>query len=112
MWVYYVATPVVGAATALLWWLAQRPKKPFATLSNPAAAFFPDEFDDARALFRAKAAAAGAVLHVLPLEGACWGGRCGDPNAFKGVGRLTVDVAVVRAATSIHADAHPLTAPS
>jgi hypothetical protein len=91
----YAVTPVVGGLSVLLLWIARRPQKPFPKLSNPGSEYFPDEFDDARRLFRAKAAAAGAALHILPLEGRCWGGMCGDPGAFEGEDRLTVDVAVV-----------------
>jgi hypothetical protein len=94
-----LATPAVGVATlgaVFLLWVARRPRKTFPVLANPGAAFFADEYEDARALFRERAAAAGATLHVLPLEGPCWGGACGDSAAFEGEGRLTVDVAVVR----------------
>eukprot|EP01052_Picozoa_sp_SAG31_P034822 SAG31_NODE_4121_length_3562_cov_5.914525_1_plen_321_part_00 len=94
-WLPYAATPVVGAVT-LLWWLSHRQRKPFPALPNPSAPFFKDEYEDARQLFRERAAAAGAKLHILPLEGECWGGQCGDPNAFEGANRLTVDVAVVK----------------
>jgi len=85
-----------GLAAWWLWKLRYRAPT-FATLSNKHAIYFQDLYDDARKMFREKATAAGAELHILPLEGECWGGGCGDPNAFEGEGRLTIDVAVVRA---------------
>jgi len=95
-----ITTPMVGGITLLLLgaWIARtwRPRKPpFPVLTNPSAKFFADEYDDARQLFREKAEAAGAAVHILPLEGECWGGMCGDPDAFQGEDRLTVDVAVL-----------------
>ena len=96
----YVVTPIVGATTLLLGWIAWRPRRPFPVLTNPSAEYYPDEYDDARRLFRQKAEAAGATLHILPLEGECWGGMCGDPNAFEGEDRLTVDVAVLTSSSA------------
>ena len=43
-----------------------------------------------------QARAAGATLHILPLQGRCWGGQSGDPDAFQGENKLTIDVAVVK----------------
>ena len=57
-------------------------------LSNEHAGYFQDLYDDARKMFRAAAQRAKAELHVLPLEGPCWGGKNGDPCAFKGEDRL------------------------
>ena len=94
-WALVLTPMVVGAATLVLGWIAWRPRKPFPVLRNPSAKFYCDEYDDARRLFREKAAAAGAALHILPLEGECWGGMCGNPAAFEGEDRLTVDVAVI-----------------
>ena len=103
-WAFVVTSLIVGAGTTLLalsWWrFARRHREPFPVLSNPSAKFYRDEYDDARRLFREHAAAAGAALHILPLEGECWGGMCGDPDAFKGDKRLTVDVAVLPSTTS------------
>ena len=96
----YVVTPIVGATTLLLGWIAWRPRRPFPVLTNPSAEYYPDEYDDARRLFRQKAEAAGATLHILPLEGECWGGMCGDPNAFEGEYRLTIDVAVLKSSSA------------
>ena len=98
----FVVTLIVGGTTllALSQRVARRARKPFPVLSNPSAKFYRDEYDDARTLFRETAAAAGAALHILPLEGECWGGMCGDPDAFKGDERLTVDVAVLPSTTN------------
>ena len=85
-----------GIVTALALWKHRYRQRAFPKLPNEHACYFQDSYDDARKLFRAAAQRAKAELHVLPLEGACWGGKCGDPCAFEGEDRLTIDVAVVR----------------
>ena len=104
-----------GLVAAVSLWRNRFKVQPKPKLPNRHADYFQDDFDDARRLFRdyAKKAypistdnpwltalkllnKAGAELHILPLEGECWGGECGDPHAFEGEARLTIDVAVVR----------------
>jgi len=96
----YLFTMAFGGLTAgaLLWaWTRLHRATRLPRLVNPSASYFsPLDYEKARSAFRAAARSAGAALHTLPLQGRCWGGACGDSDAFKGPDGLTIEVAVLR----------------
>jgi hypothetical protein len=96
----YLFAMAFGSVTAgaLLWaWMRPRRATQLPRLVNPSASYFsPLDYEKARSEFRAAARGAGAALHTLPLQGDCWGGACGDSDAFKGPDGLTIEVAVLQ----------------
>ena len=77
--VYLGAATGIGLILGKLLFSQKKGEKK-AKLGNPEAHYFCDEYEVARKAFREMAKRARAELHVLPLEGDCWGGACGDPG--------------------------------